>query len=208
MILTLGSGDTGKLLQGLSTKGFGDVLRKFVAHEREHWNSFASPIDALRTGAILERNYLNTLGDDYFAQTKVTCQEFDCMTASLDFAKMYLGTVIHFDELKTIFFTEFIDRIVPMMEMTRAEEMAYVKKKFKGNYNQVQFQLLASGLNEANLVFLSVESYDDEENKARVLTPADYYKIKITRDIEVIEKIKKRVRLFQDIKDFVTEKNK
>lgn len=202
MILTLGSGDTTKLLSGKTTKGFGDLLRKFVAEDYEYWNSFASPLDALRTGAILEVRYLDTLEDGYFCQYKATCKEFDCLTASLDFAKIEAGKVVDFDELKTIFLTEYIDNIVPMAGLPDAEQIAFLKKKFKTNYNQVQFQLLCSGLDSANLVFLSVETYEDDANYLREITPEDYTKFRVHRDEMVIAQIMERATIFQMIKDF------
>lgn len=202
MILSLGSGDTTKLLSGKITKGFGDLLRKFVAEDREYWNSFASPIDALRTGAILEIRYLDTLEDGYFCQYKSTCKEFDCLTGSLDFAKIEAGKVVDFDELKTIFLTEYIDAIVPLKTLPEKDQIAVLKKKFKNNYNQVQFQLLCSGLDSANLVFLSVESYEDDENYMREIKPEDYTKFRIHRDEMVIAQIMERATIFQVIKDF------
>jgi len=203
MVLSLGSGDTTKLLSGKTTKGFGDLLRKFVAEDREYWNSFASPLDALRTGAILEIRYLDTLDDGYFCQYKATCKEFDCLTASLDFAKVELGEIVDFDELKTIFLTEYIDAIVPLADLPQKDQIAVLKKKFKNNYNQVQFQLLCSGLDSANLVFLSVESYEDDENYLREIKEGDYTKFRIFRDEWVIAKIMERATLFQMIKDSI-----
>ncbi|MCC8146310.1 MAG: hypothetical protein LIO93_07705, partial [Bacteroidales bacterium] len=43
--------------------------------------------------------------------------------------------------------------------------------KYKHYYYQVQEQLLCTGLQECNLVFLSVTSYNDEENLTRVIQP-------------------------------------
>jgi len=202
MILSLGSGDTTKLLSGKQTKGFASLLQKFVADDRPYWNSFASPIHALRTGAILEPRYLETLGDDYYVQYKSTCLEFDCLTSSLDFAKILKGRVVDFDELKTIFLTEYIDKIVPLSELSQEKQTAFIKKKFKSNYEQVQFQLLCSGLDSANLVFLSVESYEDIENELREINENDYKKFRIHRDEMVIAKIMERATIFQTIKEF------
>ena len=107
MNLTIGSGDISVLLSGVQTKGYQDLLRKFVSDEKVYYNSFASPIDALRTGAILQENYLNILPDNYFPQWKETCKEFNCLTSSIDFAKIEGGVIKDFDELKTIYLTDF-----------------------------------------------------------------------------------------------------
>ena len=203
MILTLGSGDTSKLLSGKQTKGFASLLQKFVADDRPYWNSLGSPLNALRTGAILEPVYLRNLSDNYYAQYKSTCKEFDCLTASIDFAKLEDGNVVDFDELKTIFLTEYIEKIVPLSELSQKEQTEYIKKKFKANYEQVQFQLLCTDLESANLVFLSVESYDDIENELREIEENDYKKFRITRDEMVIAKIMERATIFQTIKNFI-----
>ena len=199
MILTIGSGDTTKLLSGKTTKGFASLLQKFVANDRPYWNSFASPIDALRTGAILEPRYLDTLDDSYYSQYKATCKEFDCLTSSLDFAKIEKGFIVDFDELKTIYLTEYIDKIVPLIEDENYIDV--IKKKFKNNYEQVQFQLLCTGLDSANLVFLAVDSYDDIENGLRDIQDDDFHKFRITRDEMVIAKIMERATIFQTIKN-------
>src|SRR5665213_230422 len=167
MNLTIGSGDISVLLSGIQTKGYQDLFRKFVSDEKIYFNSFASPIDALRTGAILEENYLNILSDNYFPQWKETCKDFSCLTSSIDFAKIEGGKITDFDELKTIYLTDFLDIIQPLSELSQEGSEQIIKKKFKNNYNQIQCQLLCSGLKEANLVFLSVESYDDELNILR-----------------------------------------
>lgn len=203
MNLVIGSGDTTKLLSGKHTLGFASLLQKFVANDKPYWNSFASPIDALRTGAILESNYLKTLSEDYYSQYKSTCKEFDCLTSSIDFAKIEKGKIVDFDELKTIFLTEYLDSILPLKDLKQKEYSTILKKKFKNNYNQVQFQLLCSGLKSANLVFLSVETYDDDENKMRVISDNDFIKFKIERDEMVIAKIMERATIFQSIKDSI-----
>lgn len=201
MVLTVGSGYATKLLSGKKTKGFAELLQLFVAHERPYWNSFASPIDALRTGAILEPKYLETLGEDYYCQYKAVCEEMDCLVSSIDFAKLKKGKVVDFDELKTMFFTEYIDKITPLKKLSEKEQIAFIKKKFKNNYNQVQFQLYCAGLKSANLVFLTVETYEDDFNHMREIKEEDYTKFRIPRDKEVIDKIKERGSIFQAIKD-------
>lgn len=205
MYLKIGSGDITKLLSGTHTKGFGQLFQKFVSDFAPNYNSFASPIDALRTGAILEGRYLSTLDDSYFVQFKAKCKKYDCAVSSIDFAKMKDGKMIDFDELKTIYFTDFIDVIVPLSDMDEKERINFIKRKFKSNYNQVQFQLFCSGLKEANLVFLSVESYDDDENNFRKIKDRDFRKFRIKRDETVIKKIIERIQHFQNIKDLVTK---
>lgn len=204
MIKTVSSGYATKFLSGTSTKGFNEVLQLFVANDRPYWNSFASPIDALRTGAILENRYLDILDDDYFVQYKATSEKYDCLTSSLDFAKIENGKVVDFDELKTIFLTEYIENIVPLSELKEKEQIDFIKKKFKSNYVQVQFQLFCSGLDSANLVFLSVESYDDDENHLREIQDNDFTKFRVHRDKAIISKIEERAKFFQYIKDFVS----
>lgn len=203
MYLTIGSGDTSKLLSGKKTKGFADLLQKFVSKDKPYYNAFASPIDALRTGALLERVYIQTLSDDYYSQYKATSKEFNCLTSSLDFAKLENGAIVDFDEMKTIYFTDFINIVKPLKKLTFKDQIDFLKKKFKNNYNQIQFQLLCSGLKSCNLVFVSVESYVDEENKTRKIEEKDIVRFRIKRDNEIISKIKERAVFFQSIKDFV-----
>jgi len=203
MILSIGSGYTNKLLSGKKTKGFAELLRLFVSENKPYWNSFASPIDALRTGAILESRYHEVLTEEYYSQWKETCKEFDCLTASIDFAKLYKGKIVDFDELKTMNFTDYIDIILPMKLLKSEDVLKMLKSKFKNNYNQLQFQLLCSGLKSANLVFLSVESYNDEENEKRIIKETDFVKFKVNRDEFVISKIKERAAIFQQIKDAI-----
>lgn len=203
MNLVIGSGYTTKLLSGKKTKGFAELLQNFVAFDKPHWNSYASPIDALRTGAILEDRYSEILSEEFYGQVKVTSDEFNCLTSSIDFAKISKGKVIDFEELKTIYFTEYIDKIEPLKELTPLAQIAYLKTKFKSNYNQVQFQLFCTGLKKATLTFLSVESYDDDENLKRVINEKDVIKFKIKRDKVVIDKIKEQALIFQLIKDAI-----
>lgn len=203
MILTIGSGYTNKLLSGKKTKGFAQLLQLFVADSKPYWNSYNSPIDALRTGAILEANYAKILPEDYYCQFKATSKEFDCLTSSIDFAKIEKRKIVDFDELKTIFFTEYVDIIVPLKELEPKQQIAFLKKKFKNNYNQVQFQLYCSGLTSANLVFLSVESYNDDENIIRQIKENDYTKFRIERDEMIIAKIMERATIFQNIKNAI-----
>jgi hypothetical protein len=201
MNLVIGSGDIREFLSGKHTKGFAKLLQKFVAFDKPYYNSFASPIDALRTGAILEQRYLQALTDDYYIQYKTTSKEFNCCTSTLDFAKFKQGELLEFDELKTIFLADYVNIVLPITKMSKEKQMYHLKKKFKANYNQVQFQLFTSGLEYANLVFLAVYCYDDETNNKRQIKKTDYVKFKVERDEEVISKIKERASFFQHIKD-------
>lgn len=191
--MTIGSGDTTKMLSGTNTKGFKELLDKFVTDDRQYYNALASPIDALRTGAILEDNYFRTLDGDWYAQHKATCDEYDVLTSSLDFARLDGGNVVQFKELKTIWFDDFIN-LTPKTD---------IKKKFKSNYNQVQFQLLCTGLQSATIVYLAVYCYDDDINTIREIEPKDLIEYTIERDEEVIELIRERAAYFQHIKDFL-----
>lgn len=199
--LTIGSGDVPNLLMGKHTKGYQSLWQKFLADSAPYYNSYASPIDALRTGAILETNYLNYLPEGYFTQVKCNWKEFDVCVSSIDFAKIESDEVVDFDELKTIFLPDYIDIILPLSDEPENIQKAQLKKLFKNNYNQIQFQLLCAGLDSANLVFLSVESYDDDVNKMRVIEESNVRKLRITRDDEVISLIRERIQIFQTVKD-------
>lgn len=201
MNLTIGSGDISSLMAGIGTKTYGDLMRKFVDENKPYYNAIASPIDALRTGAILETNYLKLLSDDYFIQYKVTNKEMDVFASSLDFAKINNGKVVDFDELKTIHFTDYITLIQPLQSMDEKQQNEYIKKKFKKYYNQVQTQLFCSALQSANLVFLSVDSYNDEENLMREIQENEYLKVRIIRDEPAINQIKEKGNIFQTIKN-------
>lgn len=202
MNLTLGSGDISALMSGINTKTFGDLLRKFVDENKPYYNALASPIDALRTGAILEKNYLKLLTDDYFIQYKVTNEDMDVFTSSLDFAKVNGGKVVDFDELKTIHFTDYIELVQPLIALDEDKRIEAIKKTFKKYYNQIQIQLFCSNLNSANLVFLAVDSYDDEENMLREIQENEYVKFRIYRDEKVIDKIISKGQIFQTIRDY------
>lgn len=202
MNLTIGSGDVVSLMSGKDTNGFKDLMRKFLSDDKPNYNAFASPINALRTGAILEKKYLEILPDNYFCQWRETSTELDCLTVSIDFAKIESGKLVDFDELKTMHLTDFVDIIIPIGNMPPESQKEVLKKQFKQNYNQVQSQLYASGLQSANLVFLSVETYVDEENYNRIIDDSDFIKFRIERDNEVIDKLKERLSIFQMIKDY------
>lgn len=200
--LRIGSGDTSKLLSGLGTKGYADLWRKFLAENSPHYNAYASPIDALRTGAILEDQYLKQCTpDNCLAQKKFTHAELNVFVSSVDFTFIEAGKVSTFEELKSIWLDDFINIIKPLSKLSNEEQIAVLKKKFKGNYNQVQFQLNCSRLDSAKLVFLSVNSYEDDFNFDRTITENEVVKFEIPRDEEVIALINERGELFQKVKD-------
>lgn len=196
--LYIGSGDISALLAGKHTEAHQKLLRRFVSGEIPYYNAKSSPIDACRTGAILEDRYLLTLPNNYFTQVKVVSKEMDVFKCSLDFAKIEGGEVVDFDELKSISINDFIE----LNYISDYDELVMeVRKKYKHYYNQVQEQLYCTGLNEANLVFLAVYSYNDEENYNRDIQPNEVLKVRIYRDDEIIATIKERGKIFQQIKD-------
>lgn len=196
----IGSGDVGALMAGLQTKTHQTLLRRFVSDEIPHYNAKASPIDALRTGAILEDNYALFVPDGYYPQVKVISEEMNVLKASLDFAKIENKKVVDFQELKTCSFTDFLKFEEYRTNLDLGIEKL-IKKKYKKNYVQVQQQLFCSGLDSATLVFLAVYTYKDEENINRVIKPNELIKFRIKRDEKVIAAIKERAKIFQQIKD-------
>lgn len=196
----IGSGDIHALMSGKDTLSHLNLLKRFVSGIKPYYNAKASPIDALRTGAILEDRYLLTLPDDYFAQYVVYSENMDVFKCSLNFARMKNGKVIDFDELKSVYLSDYLE-FVEMKDFPD-KILARICKKYKPYYYQVQEQLYCTGLNEANLVFLSVTSYNDDENSNRVIKPNEYFKVRIRRDEAIIEQIKERGKIFQAIKDY------
>lgn len=205
MLLTIGSGDVYRLMAGLNTQSYQSLLRQFVAENRPYYNAQASPIDALRTGSIIEERYTELVGADFFVQYKARCKEMDCFISTLDFAQLKDGEVINFEELKSIFITDFIDIVVPITDMSYDEYIQVIKKKFKKYYEQVQFQLLCTGLDSAILTFISISSYVDEENWTREIQGNEVAKFDIKRDEDVILKLKERGSFFQSIRDHFTQ---
>lgn len=197
----IGSGDIHALMSGMQTKSHAQLLQRFVSGVKPYYNAFASPIDALRTGAILENRFLLTLSDDWFSQHVVVSEEMDVFKCSLDFARLWDGKVTEFIELKTLSFGDFLENIEPIKEDNPAL-LSFLKKKHKSYYNQVQEQLYCTGLSAGCLVFLAVESYDDEENLNRNIEEREYCRITVPRDEEAIGRIKERGRIFQTIKDY------
>lgn len=193
----IGSGDTLSLLAGKNTLAYKKLLKRFVSDEKPYYNSKASPIDALRTGSILEDRFFLYLEDDYYSQCKVICKDFDVLMSTLDFAKYENDKVVEFIELKTCQFDDFLK--------LQNADLEYIKKAYKNNYNQVQQQLLCSGLESATLIFLVVYEYDDEINYNRIIEDDQIVKFDIKRDELVISKIVERGSFFQTIKDLYND---
>lgn len=200
----IGSGDIHALMSGKNSKSHISLLRRFVSGVIPYYNARASPIDAFRTGAILEDRYLLTLPENYFTQYTCVSEEMNVFKCSLDFAKIEKGIVADFDELKTIYLSDYLEFVEPIKNDNNLL-LEFLKKKHKPYYFQVQEQLYCSGLAECNLVFLSVLSYDDEENLNRIITDNEYTKIRVYRDEKAISEIKDRGVIFQNIKDYYNE---
>lgn len=200
----IGSGDINALMAGKTTQSHISLMQRFVSGIKPYYNSKASPIDALRTGAILEDRYLLTLPENYFSQYVCVSNEMDVFKCSIDFAKIENGEIVDFDELKTISLSDYLENIIPIKN-TNSLLIEYLKKKHKPYYNQVQEQLYCTELDECNLTFLSVLSYNDEENYNRIIKDNEFVKIRIKRDEKVINGIKERGCIFQQIKDYYTK---
>lgn len=200
----IGSGDIHALMSAKNSQAHLALLQRFVSNIIPYYNAKASPIDALRTGAILEDRYLLTLPDNYFPQVTVYSQEMNVFKCTLDFAKIQEGKIVDFDELKTIYLTDYLE-FETLKKASPAELLQYICRKYKPYYCQIQQQLFCTNLDEANLVFLSVTNYDDELNRQREIQPNEYFKIRIKRNNPIIEKIKKRGHIFQQLKDYYHE---
>lgn len=200
----IGSGDIHALMSGKDTKLHIALMQRFVSGVKPYYNARASPIDALRTGAILEDRYLETLPMWFIPQYVVTSKEMDVFKASLDFAEIKDGKLYDFRELKSVYLNEYIDNIQPLKGNNK-KLLQYVKKKHKNYYEQVQEQLYCSELESCYLVFLCVNSYDDEGNYHRKITDQDLTMVRIYRDEKTINCIKERGLIFQQIKDFYTK---
>jgi len=200
MNLTIGSGDVNSLLSDKKSKSYQNLWRKFIG-EKPFYNALSSPIDALRTGSILEDRYIQILPYDFYPQVKVQHEKLDVLVATLDFAKFDAGKVVDFEETKTMFFPDFAEKIMPLIEFSDEEKQKIIKQKFKNYYNQVQFQLLCSNIESATLTFISVYSYEDEDNYHRDILSEDVIKFRIHRDESVINEIIDRAKLFQLVKN-------
>lgn len=200
----IGSGDIYALMSGKDTKAHISLMQRFVSGIKPYYNAKASPIDALRAGAIVEDRYLSSLPIWFIPQYVVQSKEMNVFKASLDFAEIKDGKLFDFRELKSVYLNDYIDNIQPL-KGNNEKLLEYVNKKHKGYYNQIQEQLYCSELESCYLVFLCINSYDDEENYHRVITDDDVTMIRIHRDEKVISSIKERGSIFQQIKDFYTK---
>lgn len=198
----IGSGDTSALLAGKTTKAHTDLLRRFVSDTIPQYNALASPIDALRTGVIIEDRYYLTLPEGWYPQVKVVCSEMDCLKSSLDFARIDAGNIVEFKETKTVFFTDFVE--IEAYADYPDQAVKFIKKNYKSYYNQVQQQLLCSGLLSATLVFICVYDYDDEANKVREIADRDCLEFTIEREDAVMARIREAAQPFQMLKDYYT----
>lgn len=199
--MRIGSGDIAALLLPVNSKGFRGLLNRFVADEPRNYNALNSPIEACRIGAILEGKYSELLPDDYFSQVRVKYPDMDVFTATLDYAKINNNKIVDFIEVKTIFFTDFIEKVEPIKQAANWQES--IRTSFPKYYNQVQEQIMCSGLQSGEIVFIPVYSYDDEENYGRSITEEECAKFRITRDEEVISSIKDKGKIFQTIKNYL-----
>ena len=184
----IGSGDVSAMMAGKDTKAYLSLMQRFVSNEIPFYNAKESPIDALRTGAILEERFFLTLDDSWFYQYFVQSDEMDVFKATLDFAQIENGKVVDFIELKTVGFNDYITMIEPIHDDNEAL-VELLKKKHKNYYYQIQEQLYCTNLMFASLCFLSVTSYDDEENYERVIGSHEYALVHVERDEEVIKAI-------------------
>jgi hypothetical protein len=199
MKLSIGSGDVKSIMMGRTTKGYQDFLRTFVSDDIQVYNSYASPIDALRTGKVLEDRFANYI-EGYYVDYKVRSTAMDVLACSLDFAKLDNGKVVDFIELKTMWFTDYLDLVSPI-KGDNDRLVQWFKKDAKVYYNQVQEQLYVTELDSCDVRYLCVQSYDDEFNEAYNVTENDFTSFRISRDEEVISKILKAAEFFQGIKN-------
>lgn len=197
----IGSGDVVALMSGKTTETHRKLLRRFVSDEIPYYCSKNSPIDALRTGSILEDRFYLTLNDEYLPQYKVESEDLNVCKATLDFAKLYEGKVVDFKELKTAFATDYLD-INMYRDCEEKDYLPFVKKKYKHNWEQIQYQMFCAKLDSARLCYLEVQTYDDLENYSRVITEDEIVEFKITLDESFIEKLKARIKPFQELKNF------
>lgn len=196
----IGSGDVSSMMAGKDTKAYLSLMQRFVSNEIPYYNAKESPIDALRTGAILEERFYLTLDDSWFCQYFVQSKEMDVFKATLDFAQINGGEVVDFIELKTVGFNDYITMVEPIRDDNKAL-VEFLKKKHKAYYYQIQEQLYCTNLERAHLCFLSVTSYDDEENYQRIINSHEYTLVEVERDDEVIDAIRERGQIFQTIKN-------
>jgi hypothetical protein len=196
----IGSGDVSSLMAGKDTKAYLSLMQRFVSNEIPYYNAKESPIDALRTGAILEERFFLTLDDSWFCQYFVQSKEMDVFKATLDFAQINGDEVVDFIELKTVGFNDYLTMIEPIRDDNKTL-VEFLKKKHKAYYYQIQEQLYCTNLERAHLCFLSVTSYDDDENYQRIINSHEYTLVEVERDDAVINAIRERGQIFQTIKN-------
>ena len=198
--MRIGSGNTKDLLQDVKTKGFKNLLISFIKDEPEHRNALNSTTPQFRTGAILEEVMYKKMPDCYLPQVRVQSKDFDSLTCTLDFAIMEKGSVLYFVEMKSLNFDSFI-------ALYSAEnKLDFVKKHYKSYYNQVQEQMLVTGLKTCTLMFVVVyDENNDAANWNRTFGKDEIINIAVPFDKEVGDKIIERVGFFQLIKDFLCQ---
>lgn len=201
MKMYISSGQIGNLLMGKHTQGHRELINTFINDDRPRYNAKRSPIDALRTGAILEDRFYLILDDNYIPQCEVWNTEYAFCRSTLDFAIKENNQVKWFKELKTCFYTDFL-KFQEYKNTPYKEYIAYIKKYYKDNYNQTQFHLFNTGLKECDLTFLEVKNYNDNENYTRNIQEDEYIDFKIKRDEDVINQIKNRLEFFKSIIEY------
>lgn len=199
----IGSGDVSALMSGIHTVSQANLLKRFVSGQVPYYNAKASPIDALRTGAILEERYGLIVPEDYYPQVRKTSKDMDVFKCSLDFAKIQGSKIVDFEELKTCNFMDLLE--IEPFRYNNSGGIDFIKKRYKKYYQQIQQQLYCTELESATMVFLSVYSYEDEINYNRNIKPNEFIKFRIDRDQDVIDKIKERGIIFQKIKDYYSK---
>lgn len=198
--MQIGSGDIVALLSGKYTITHKRLIEQFVSGVKPRYNSLHPNCPGqFRAGAILETKYYSLLPKEYCPQYPAVSDEMDVFICHLDYALLDNGIVKDFEEVKTIKFDNF--KIISRID-DNSVAVQYIKKYYKTIYNQIQEQLFCTKLSEATLTFISVHSYEDVDNYMRVLTPDDVFKIRISRDEEIISRIKERGSVFQVMRDY------
>lgn len=202
----ISSGEVHRLLAGKHTKEHKKLIERFFSDEIPVRNAKNSPIDQFRTGAILEERFYMNLDNRYIPQCEVWSEEMNVCKSTLDFSDKQNNKVVDFIETKSCFFTDFLN-LQPIKNSRYNVYVDFIKRYYKQNYNQIQFQLFCSGLTEASLTYIEVKSYNDEENLNRIIQPEETIEFRIKRDEEIISLIKKRASIFQQIKDYYELRN-
>jgi len=198
--MRIGSGQTTKLLQKTTSKGFRDLIAEFVKGETEYPDAMKSPIDSFRAGAILEEVMYKYMPDEYLPQIRIISRVYDVMTSTLDFAVPQGNWVSRFTEMKSINFEDFLKL------NAEKNKLDYIKTKYKNYYNQVQQQLFVTDLPEGTLMFIPVyDAKDDESNRNRVIYDYEIIQIPITPDARIQSLIEERAKFFQSLKNFLCQ---